>query len=130
MRTASAQVSPLGFDRLYGLEVLELGQRRARAKVRVHDQLKDGRGRVHAGIYGVAAESLVTLATARALEPEGKVATPLSIQTSVMGPSAEGSINAVADLRHRGRTTWVWEVEVSDDRGTLCAFCRVTVAVR
>ena len=29
-----------------------------------------------------------------------------------------------------GRTTWIWDVELSDDDGRLCAFSRVTVAVR
>jgi 1,4-dihydroxy-2-naphthoyl-CoA hydrolase len=36
----------------------------------------------------------------------------------------------VATVKHRGRTTWVWEVELSDDAGRLCVVTRVTVAVR
>ena len=32
--------------------------------------------------------------------------------------------------RHRGRTSWVWEVEFTDDQGRLCAISRVTMAVR
>ena len=31
---------------------------------------------------------------------------------------------------HRGRTTWVWDVRLTDDEGRLCASSRVTVAVR
>ena len=54
----------------------------------------------------------------------------LSNQTSFLRPVTEGSINAVARARHRGRTTWVWEVELTDDDGRLCALTRVTVAVR
>ena len=38
--------------------------------------------------------------------------------------------HAVARARHRGRTTWVWEVELTDDDGRLCVLTRVTVAVR
>ena len=29
-----------------------------------------------------------------------------------------------------GRTTWIWDVELSDDEGRVCAVSRVTVAVR
>ena len=54
----------------------------------------------------------------------------LSNQTSFLRPVTEGTINAVARARHRGRTTWVWEVELTDDDGRLCALTRVTVAVR
>jgi 1,4-dihydroxy-2-naphthoyl-CoA hydrolase len=36
----------------------------------------------------------------------------------------------LARAHPRGRTTWVWEVELTDDDGRLCAMTRVTVAVR
>ena len=96
----------------------------------MRDQLKDGRGHVQAGVYAAVADGLVTLATARALEPEGKIAAALSLQTSLVRPITAGFINAEAEVRHRGRTTWVWEVEIRDDQRSPCAFCRVTVAVR
>ena len=54
----------------------------------------------------------------------------LSNQTSFLRPITVGSIHAVARPRHRGRTTWVWEVELSDDDDRLCVVSRVTVAVR
>jgi uncharacterized protein (TIGR00369 family) len=54
----------------------------------------------------------------------------LSNQTSFLRPVTQGAINAVARVRHRGRTTWVWEVELTDDDGRLCALTRVTIAVR
>ena len=39
-------------------------------------------------------------------------------------------IHAEARARHRGRTTWVWDVEMRDDEGRLCALTRMTIAVR
>ena len=42
----------------------------------------------------------------------------------------EQRLYAVAKRRHRGRTTWVWEVEISDDQQRLCALVRMTIAVR
>ena len=42
----------------------------------------------------------------------------------------EQRLYAVARRRHRGRTTWVWEVDIADDAGRLCALVRMTVAVR
>jgi uncharacterized protein (TIGR00369 family) len=47
-----------------------------------------------------------------------------------MRPITEGHVNAVARTRHRGRTTWVWDVEITDDAERLCALVRMTVAVR
>jgi acyl-coenzyme A thioesterase PaaI-like protein len=39
-------------------------------------------------------------------------------------------VNAAAHIRHRGRTTWVWQLEMTDDEGRLCALSQVVVAVR
>jgi 1,4-dihydroxy-2-naphthoyl-CoA hydrolase len=119
-----------GFDGLVGLEYTELSDGFARGRLPVRDELKQITGLVHGGVYASIAESLASVATALAVAPEGKVAAGLSNQTSFMRPITEGTIHATARARHRGRTTWVWEVEIADDAGHLCVLTRVTVAVR
>ncbi len=54
----------------------------------------------------------------------------MSNNTTFIRPITEGHINAVARLRHGGRSTMIWDVEMSDDEGRLCALSRMTVAVR
>ena len=119
-----------GFDGLYGLEILEVGRDLARAQVAVRPELKQALGLVHGGVYAAIAESLASIGTAVAVASENKMATGLSNQTSFLRPVTEGTIEAVATARHRGRTTWVWEVEMSDPRGRLCVLTRMTIAVR
>jgi uncharacterized protein (TIGR00369 family) len=53
-----------------------------------------------------------------------------SNHTSFLRPVSEGTVHATGTVRHRGRTTWVWEIEFTDDQGMLCALTRVTMAVR
>jgi 1,4-dihydroxy-2-naphthoyl-CoA hydrolase len=127
MAAREAQVSARGFDRLYGLDLVELGDQSARAKVTVHDQLRGPSGTVHGGVYAAIAQGLTITATERAVD--GETVAALSIQTSLLRPITEGTIDAVALARHRGRTTWVWEVEMTDDEGRLCAAGRVTIAI-
>ena len=119
-----------GFDGLYGLEILELGDELARARVVVRDELKQPMGLVHGGVYAAIAESLASTATAINVGGDGKIATGLSNQTSFLRPITEGTIHATATRKHRGRTTWVWEVEMTDDQGRLCVLTRMTIAVR
>jgi len=119
-----------GFDLLYGLEVTEVGDGVMQGRVAVRDQIKQPAGLVHGGIYAAIAESLATTGTAIAVIPDGNIAMGLSNQTSFLRPITEGSVNACARARHRGRTTWVWEVECTNEEGKLCALTRVTVAVR
>ena len=47
----------------------------------------------------------------------------LSNQTCFLRPILDGTIHAVARRRHRGRTTWVWEVEITDDEGASARSC-------
>jgi 1,4-dihydroxy-2-naphthoyl-CoA hydrolase len=118
------------FDALYGLEILESSEEHIRAQVAVRDEVKQPMGLVHGGVFASIAESITSAATAVAVFGEGKAAQGLSNQTSFLRPITEGTIHADARRRHRGRTTWVWEVEITDDAGRLCALVRMTIAVR
>jgi uncharacterized protein (TIGR00369 family) len=123
-------VADRGFDALYGLEILEHSDELVRAQVPVRDELKQPMGLVHGGLFASIAESIASLATAVAVMGEGMAAMGLSNQTSFVRPITEGTVHAVARRRHRGRTTWLWDVEISDDSGRLCALSRMTIAVR
>ncbi len=120
----------VGFDRLYGLEILELGDTGVSAQVPVRDELKQGMGLVHGGVYASVAEAIASLATARAVSAKGEIAVGLANSTSFLRPITEGTVHARAQRLHRGRTTWVWDVTFRDDAGRTCAVTRMTVAVR
>ena len=118
------------FDGLYGLQVDEVGPERASGHVPVRDAVKQPMGLVHGGLYASIAESLTSMATAMAVMEDGDMAMGLANATSFMRPMTEGTVHALATRRHRGRTTWVWDVEFTDDQGRLCALTRMTIAVR
>jgi len=119
-----------GFDGLYGLEVETISPEEVSARVAVRDEIKQPEGLVHGGVFASIAESITSLATYNVVRHDGQGAQGLSNQTSFLRPIVEGTIHAVARRRHRGRTTWVWEVEISDDQARLCALVRMTIAVR
>jgi 1,4-dihydroxy-2-naphthoyl-CoA hydrolase len=119
-----------GFEGVLGLEFTELSDEVVRGHVPVQDQLKQPYGLIHGGVYAAIAESLASWGTATGVMAEGKIAVGLSNQTSFLRPVTEGAITATATRVHRGRTTWVWDVEAHDDAGRLCAITRMTIAVR
>jgi 1,4-dihydroxy-2-naphthoyl-CoA hydrolase len=120
----------IGFDRLYGLEVLEYGQERARGRLKIREEVKQPAGLVHGGVLASIAETLASVSTAISVHEEGSVAVGLSNNTSFLRPFTEGYVNAEAVRLHRGRSTWVWDVRFTDDEGRLCALSRMTIAVR
>jgi 1,4-dihydroxy-2-naphthoyl-CoA hydrolase len=118
------------FDALVGLEILEMDDERVRAQVPVREALKQPMGLVHGGVLATIAESTASMATFMAVWPNGEVAQGMANASTFLRPITSGTIHAQATRRHRGRTTWVWDVEISDDDGRLCAMSRMTIAVR
>ena len=129
----SAPIHPeplIGFDGHYGLELTEVSPDLVTGRVPVRDHVKQPIGLVHGGVFASMAEAMASIGTYLAVQGEGKVAVGLSNHTSFLRPILEGTVHATARPRHRGRTTWLWEVDVTDDAGRLCALVRVTIAVR
>src|SRR2546423_53297 len=119
-----------GFDGLYGLEFLHHSDTEVTARVEVDDRHKQPAGLVHGGVYAAMAEATASIATHLAVRDDGRAALGQSNHTSFLRPILGGHVNALARARHRGRTTWVWDVEFTDDDGRVCALSRVTIAVR
>ena len=119
-----------GLGELVGIEDVEGGGDEVRATVTVSDRIRQPYGIVHGGAYATIAESLCSQATALAVWEEGMAAMGQSNQASFLRPISDGTIHARAIVRHRGRTTWIWDCELSDDDGRLCALVRMTIAVR
>jgi uncharacterized protein (TIGR00369 family) len=87
-------------------------------------------GIVHGGVYAAIAETLASMGTARGVLSEGRVPLGMSNNTSFLRPVSEGTVYGVGTAIHRGRMSWVWDVEMRDGEGRLCATSRVTIAVR
>ena len=117
-------------DDVLGFELLEADGERCTARCAVERRVQQPFGLVHGGAYAALAETMVSWATVIAVAPEGNIAVGQSNSTTFLRPVTSGHVNAEGTPRHRGRTTWVWDVEFTDDDGKLCAMSRVTLAVR
>jgi uncharacterized protein (TIGR00369 family) len=125
----SAENAPSGFAEYAGVEWLGVEPDEAKARVAVAEHHKQPYGLVHGGVYATLAESIASAATAL-LTDEGMAAIGMSNNTTFLRPITDGHINAVARRLHGGRSTWIWDVEMSDDQGRICAVSRMTIAVR
>ena len=115
---------------LIGIEHLDPADADARARVPVTDDVVQIHGLVHGGVYSTLAETVCSAATNAAIREDRRVAFGQSNHTTFLRPISEGHVNAAGRVRHRGRTTWVWQVDMSDDEGRLSAIAQVVVAVR
>ncbi|MBD0280945.1 MAG: PaaI family thioesterase [Thermoleophilaceae bacterium] len=117
-------------DDVLGFELLEASADGARARFQVRDRVCQPAGIVHGGAYAALAESMVSITTNALVAEDGQGALGQANNTSFLRPVNEGFVSAEAHPRHRGRATWVWDVEFVDDNGRLCAVSRVTLALR
>lgn len=120
----------VAFDGLVGLEITEVTPERVSGRIAVRDELLQPFGVIHGGVYATIAESLASHGTVAGVWTEGSLALGLSNHTSFLRPVSQGTVTAVGRPLHRGRTTWVWDVEMTDGNGARCAVSRVTIAVR
>jgi 1,4-dihydroxy-2-naphthoyl-CoA hydrolase len=125
-----ATYPPGTLDDVLGFELLELSAEGCSARFPVEKRVQQPMGLVHGGAYAALAESMVSIATHMAVEGDGNFAVGQSNHTTFLRPVASGCVNAAGRPLHRGRTSWVWDVDFTDEEGRLCATTRVTLAVR
>jgi 1,4-dihydroxy-2-naphthoyl-CoA hydrolase len=118
------------FDALIGTEWLDDDPGHARVRVEMRDELRQPFGLMHGGVMSALVESVCSRATALAVFGDGMMAMGQSISVSFLRPITTGSAEVQARARHRGRTTWVWDAEVLNAEGKLCALAQMTIAVR
>ncbi len=121
---------PRTLDGVLGFRLMEIGEDTAYGKAPYADNTCQRFGMVHGGVYAELAEMIATEATLYHVWSKGNSAMGSSNNTAFMRPISGGTIHANANARHRGRSTWVWDVSMTDDNGKLCASSRVTIAVR
>jgi 1,4-dihydroxy-2-naphthoyl-CoA hydrolase len=114
-----------GFERALGLAFTRVTPDELVAEVPVTPALLQPYGIVHGGVYASIIETLASAGAALHAMAEGKSSVGLENTTSFVRAVRGGTLVAVATPVHRGRTSQVWEVRISDERGKLAATGRV-----
>jgi len=111
-----------------GIEFLEVGDDFIRARAPVDDRTRQPMGILHGGISVLLAESLGSCGAAFSSPPEYR-AVGLDINANHLRSVSEGWVTGVGRPIHRGRSTHVWQIELSNDRGQLTCISRITMAL-
>ena len=111
-----------------GIEFLEVGDDFIRARVPVDARTRQPYGLLHGGVSVVLAETLGSCGAAFAA-PAGTRVVGLDINANHLRGATEGWVNGVCRPVHVGRTTQVWQIDLSNDAGQLTCVSRITMAV-
>ena len=111
-----------------GIEFLEVGPDFIRARVPVDTRTRQPYGLLHGGVSVVLAETLGSCGAAYSC-PEDHRAVGLDINANHLKGATSGWVTGVARPVHIGRTTQVWQIDLSNEAGELTCVSRITMAV-
>jgi 1,4-dihydroxy-2-naphthoyl-CoA hydrolase len=114
----------VGLVKLLGLRFEEASGDRVVLSCPVTPDLHQPFGLVHGGVHATLAETAASVGGALWFGDRGKVV-GVSNHTDFLRAVREGELRAEATPLARGRTSQLWQVEISDGQGRLVAHAKV-----
>ncbi|MEY4883123.1 MAG: hypothetical protein RIS34_977 [Pseudomonadota bacterium] len=111
-----------------GMEFLEVGDDFIRGRVPVDIRTRQPYGLLHGGVSVVLAETLGSCGGMYA-SPEGYRAVGLDINANHLKGATSGWVTGITRPIHIGRTTSVWQIDMTNDAGELTCVSRITMAI-
>lgn len=115
---------------LFGLEVTAIGERFAEGRLPIRPDLLAPNGFLHAATIIALADTLCGYGCSANLPGGAAGFTTIELKSNFLGTATEGVIAARATMIHSGRTTQVWDADVTHlETGRTLAVFRCTQAV-
>lgn len=86
-------------------------------------------GLLHGGASVALAETAASIAAMFNIDVERQAAVGLEINANHVRSVTSGTVTATATPLHRGLTTQVWDIRITNDRNQLVCVSRCTVAI-
>jgi uncharacterized protein (TIGR00369 family) len=118
-----------GFAGLIGMRLEEVTPERVVATMAVRPELCTTGGTLHGGAFMAFADTLGAVATFANLPPRARTTTIESSTKFLRGAPAGSTVRAECTAFHKGRTTMVWQTQIRDAQGRLCAVVTQTQLV-
>ena len=111
-----------------GIEFLEVGDNFICARAPVDARTRQPVGILHGGVSVLLAETLGSCGAAFS-SPAGYRAVGLDINANHIRSVSDGWVTGIARPIHVGRTTHVWQIELTNEAGQLTCVSRITMAI-
>lgn len=95
----------------------------------VTDKVKQPFGLLHGGASVALAESAASIGAWLNIDQEIQAAVGLEINANHIRSKRDGVLKATATPYHKGRTTMVWDIKITDEEDKLVCISRCTVGI-
>lgn len=109
-----------------GIEMVDFGDDFVTCRMPVNTRVYQPDGVLHGGATVALAETTGSFASELLLDRENYFTRGIEISANHLKSVKEGYVYATAKFIHKGRTTQLFEIRVTDDDGDLISLCKLT----
>ena len=111
------------------MELVEIGENTVSGRMPIGPKTVQTLKLLHGGASVALAETIGSVASFLIIDPEQFYCVGQSILANHLSSGTKGYANATAKPIRIGRTTHVWDIDITDDDGKLLCVCRLTMAI-
>jgi uncharacterized protein (TIGR00369 family) len=108
------------------ISFIDVGPDFLKAQMPVNSKVHQPDGVLHGGASVALAESVGSAASYIFLDTDSYVIRGLEISANHTRSKKDGLIYATARFLHKGRTTQLWEIRITDEQDQLISICKLT----
>ena len=112
-----------------GMEFTDVGEDFLVAKMEVTSKVHQPDGVLHGGATVALAESVGSAASYMSVDKDTQMVRGIVISANHLKGRSKGYVYAKATPIHRGRTTQLWEIKVTDDNDNLISHCKLSTMI-
>ena len=108
------------------IEYIDVGDNFLTAKMPVNSRVHQPYGQLHGGATAALAESVGSAASNFFIDSKTQFVNGIQLSINHIKSKREGVVFAKATNIHKGRTTHLWEVNITDEDHNLISVCKMT----
>ena len=108
------------------IEIIDVGEDYLIAQMPVNPSVHQPEGVLHGGATVALAESAGSFAAHIFMDPEKYILRGVEISANHVRSVKEGMIYARATFIHKGRTTQLFDIKITDEEERLISYCKLT----
>ncbi|WP_462411130.1 PaaI family thioesterase [Neobacillus sp. Marseille-QA0830] len=112
-----------------GIELVQVEKGKVIATMPVDERTRQPFGILHGGASVALAETVASIGAFELVDQETEVVAGLEINANHVRPKSDGTVTAVGTILHKGKTTMVWDIKITDEQDRLICVSRCTMAI-
>jgi uncharacterized protein (TIGR00369 family) len=111
------------------IKIVKANKNEVVATMPVNSKVHQVDGVLHGGATVALAETAGSVAAYLSIDQRSQIVSGIEISANHLKSVRSGLVTAVAKPLHRGRTTQLWQIKISNDRDELISLCKLTTIV-